>query len=248
MSEAKTSRETLREALRDNKLAQLGEIVLVFAVAAVVIGLGAPLSGGNPLAFQAVLWVANVLMLTTVWLGLRLRGQGWKHFGLSFRFAGWRSVARTLGLSLVVFVAAVAAFLLGAVIMSFIVGVPPAANMSGYHFLHGNLPLLIISLVGVYIVSSFGEEVIYRAFLINRIMELGSGGTAKGLAVVISSLVFGLAHLGWGLVGIVQTSLMGLALALFYLGLGRKLWVLILAHGYMDTLLLVQLYFAAPPI
>jgi len=44
----------------------------------------------------------------------------------------------------------------------------------------------------------------------------------------------------------VQTAFMGLALAIAYLVTKRNLWVLVLAHVYIDTLLLVQLY-SAPP-
>jgi hypothetical protein len=38
-------------------------------------------------------------------------------------------------------------------------------------------------------------------------------------------------------------SCMGLAFAVSYLALGRKLWPLILAHGYLDTILIMQMYF-----
>jgi membrane protease YdiL (CAAX protease family) len=37
---------------------------------------------------------------------------------------------------------------------------------------------------------------------------------------------------------------MGVALGAAYLWVKRRLWVLILAHAYMDTLLLVQVYLA----
>jgi membrane protease YdiL (CAAX protease family) len=40
---------------------------------------------------------------------------------------------------------------------------------------------------------------------------------------------------------------MGMALAIAYVVTRRNLWSLILAHAYMDTLLLVQLYNATPP-
>jgi hypothetical protein len=46
----------------------------------------------------------------------------------------------------------------------------------------------------------------------------------------------------------VQTTLMGLALAVSYLVVRRNLWVLVLAHAYIDTLLLVQLYAGPGPI
>jgi membrane protease YdiL (CAAX protease family) len=104
---------------------------------------------------------------------------------------------------------------------------------------------LILALSGVYIVSSFGEEVIYRAFLINRIAELGSGSKwSWRVAVVISSIVFGLVHSDWAVAGMVQTGFMGLALGVCYVAVGRNLWITILAHAYADTLLLVPLYFA----
>ncbi len=232
-------------ALLRSKPAQVGEIVALFVVAFAVIVLAGPLAGENPVAGQGVVWVANIVMLVMVWLGLRLRGQGWAHFGLSFRGASRRIVVRAVLLSVVVFIAAVAAFFVGIVVMANIVGIPEGADMSGYNYLSGNLPMLILALVAVYIVSSFGEEVVYRAFLINRIAELGGGGkTAWRVAVVISSVVFGFAHYGWGASGIVQTGFMGLALGVSYLVVGRNLWVMILAHAYMDTILMVQMFFA----
>jgi membrane protease YdiL (CAAX protease family) len=235
----------LGRALLRSKPAQLGEIVVLFGVALAVIAFVGPLAGDNPIAGQGVVWVANVLMLATVWLGLRLRGQGWDHFGLRFRGASRRIAGRAVLISLVVFVAAIAAFLVGTIVMANIVGIPEGADMSGYNYLSGNLPMLILALVGVYIVSSFGEEVVYRAFLINRIAELGGGGKAAWrVAVLISSVVFGLAHYAWGVTGIVQTAFMGLALGVAYLVVGRNLWVMILAHAYMDTILMVQMYFA----
>ena len=246
MQDGNTRLVGLGRALLTNKLAQVGELVVVFVVAfAVIMGAG-PLVGDNPVARQGVVWVANVLMLVTVWLGLRLRGQSWEHFGLSLRLASRRTIVRTVLLSFVVFAAGVAAFVVGAVVMANIVGKPEGADMSGYDYLRGNFPMVILALVAVYIVSSFGEEVIYRAFLINRIAELGSGGKAAWrLVIVIGSVVFGLAHFDWGLVGMVQTGLLGLALSVSYLVVRRSLWVTILAHVYMDTILILQMYFAA---
>jgi membrane protease YdiL (CAAX protease family) len=235
----------MRRALLGSKPTQVGELVAVFVVAWAVIALAGPLAGENPVAGQGVVWVANILMLVTVWLGLRLRGQGWAHFGLRFRGASRRTVVRAVLVSIGVFVAAVAAFLVGTIVMANIVGIPEGADLSGYNYLSGNLPMLILALAGVYVVSSFGEEVIHRAFLINRIAELGGGGkTAWRVAVVTSSVVFGLVHYAWGVTGIVQTAFMGLALGVSYLVVGRNLWVTILAHAYMDTILMVQMYLA----
>ena len=118
--------------------------------------------------------------------------------------------------------------------------------MSGYNYLQGNLPMLILALIAVFIVSSFGEEVIYRGFLITRISEIGANKKSWiRLAVVFSSVIFGLVHFDWGLMGVVQTGLMGLALGISFLLVKRNLWILVLAHAYMDAILMVQMYLGA---
>jgi len=45
--------------------------------------------------------------------------------------------------------------------------------------------------------------------------------------------------------GIAQTTFMGLALGVAYLVVRRNLWILVLAHAYMDTILMVQMYIPA---
>jgi membrane protease YdiL (CAAX protease family) len=235
----------LGAALTSSKWVQTGEIISVFAVAAVIILAGLQVVGENLFARQLVIVTANVIMLVMIWLGLRLRKQGWEHFGLSLKFEGWRNVFFIFLKSLVVCVVAISGFIFGSIVMANIVGIPGQADLSSYNYLSGNLPLLIVSLIGVFIVSSFGEEVIYRAFLINRISELGDQSkTAVRLSVMISAIVFGFAHFGWGWMGIGQTTFMGLALALMYFLFKRNLWILVLAHAYMDALLLIPLYFS----
>jgi membrane protease YdiL (CAAX protease family) len=230
------------QSLPAERRAVIVEIALVFLVAFLVIAIGWQAVGPDPLGRQAVVWVANVLMLLTIWVGLRVRGQGWRDLGLGRPAGGWRRRVRTLLQSLAVSFVAAAAFILGSIIMTPLAGTA-GAEMGGYDYLRGNLPMLLLALAGVYVVSSFGEEVLYRGFLITRLEELAGGGKgATAAAVAISAVVFGLVHFDWGLVGIVQTTLMGLALAVAFLMVKRNLWVLVLAHAYMDTLLLVQLY------
>ena len=237
--------DTLGRLLNESAAARLSEIAGLFVIAGLVIAFGLPLAGENPLARQGVVWVANVLMLCFVWLGLRLRGQRWSRLGLGVRRVDGRMLWRGLWQSLVVLAAVLVAFGLGAVLMANITGIPEQADLSGYNYLSGNLPLLVLALVGVWIVSSLGEEIIYRGFLITRLAELGGGAkSAWRVAAVVSSVLFGLVHYEWGPMGMVQTGFMGLALAVAYLLLKRNLWVLVLTHFYMDTLLLVQLYFA----
>lgn len=225
-----------------NRTANAVQILLVFLVAFSIVVAGWRLVGADPFARQAVVWVANVGMLVTLWLGLRVRGQGWEHLGLAFRVGRPRALARAVLQSIAVLVAALVAFVAGSM-LPVSAAVPGQADMSGYEYLHGNLPMLLVALAAVYVVSSFGEEVVYRGFLMTRLAEMGKETRlAWSAAAVTSAIVFGLAHFDWGVVGMVQTAFMGLALAVSYLVVRRNLWVLVLAHAYIDTLLLVQMY------
>jgi membrane protease YdiL (CAAX protease family) len=240
-SETQSTAET---GVKNRKLTGFLEIALVFAAAAVVIGIGLAFVGEDMFARQLVLVVANVAMLSLVWLGLRLRRQSIDYLGLSLSFTGWKPITLGFAKSLAVLAIALAGFMLGSILMANITGIADQADTSGYSYMKGNLPMLLVSLAGIYVVSSFGEEVIYRGFLINRLEHLlGGDRKATWAAAILSGLIFGLAHFGWGIVGVVQTTFMGLALAGSYLLFKRNLWVLVAAHAYMDTALIVPMYF-----
>jgi len=225
---------------------RLGEILLVFLPAFLLIKVMSSWVGEDPIRSLGVVWVANILMLAMVWTGLKLRGQSWKDLGLTFARVSLTEGLRIFGLSLLVFVIGVSGFLIGSILMANITGIPESTDFSIYDYLRDNLGMLFISLAGVYIVSSFGEEVIYRAFLINRISEMANATKYSSvIAVILSSIFFGLIHYEWGPMGMVQTGFMGLALGICYIKFKKRLWILILAHAYMDTVLLVQMYIAS---
>jgi len=235
----------LGKLLKANKFAKIIELLLVFLVAFLFIKAFSSNEDSDLIYNQAIIWFANIIMLTIVFTGIKLRGEGLSHFGFSFKKFDWKFGLKTFFQSIIVFILALAGFIIGSIIMANITGIPEPSDMSGYDYLKDNFGMLLLTLGGVYIVASFGEEVIYRAFLINRIYELGlSGKTGKFLVVIISALIFGLAHYNWGLMGIVQTSFMGLVLGICYLYLKKRIWVLILSHAYMDTILMLQLYYS----
>ena len=234
----------IRQLLLTSKVAKLIEILLVFGVAILFVKLFKSNKVDELLYNQIIIWIANIIMLFVVYLGLKLRGESLSHFGFSFKKFNWKFGFITFLQSILVSVLSIAGFILGSIIMANITGIPEATDMTGYNYLKDNIGMLLLTLGGVYIVSSIGEEVIYRAFLINRISEFGSNSkNGKLAAVIISSIIFGFAHYSWGPMGIVQTGFMGLALGLSYLYLKKKIWVLIFAHAYMDTILMLQMYF-----
>lgn len=239
-------RDRLYELLENNKLAKLAEILLLFILAFCIIKFLTPFAGENIVLKQLVIWFANIVMLLYVWLGIKLRKEKLSHFGITFRKLPIKENLRFFLKSLLVFSVAVFSFVLASIIMANITGIPEKADMSNYQYLQNNIFMLAITLLGTYIVSSFGEEVIYRAFLINRLLEIGlDSKMGKYATILVSAIIFGLVHYQWGAMGIIQTGFMGLALGYFYIKFEKKLWILVLAHGYMDTILMVQMYVTA---
>ncbi len=229
-----------------NRWVRILEIAVVFSPGLLVLIAYRFFKVENPMLLIAAVWMANAVMLILIWTGIKYRGETLRSIGLAIERPQLSAAGWTVLKSIPILVFAVAAFILGSIIMANIVGIPEPADMTKYNYLKGNLPMLVLSLAGVYIVSSFAEEVIYRGFLITRLEELFGGRTrmATVAAITLSAVIFGFAHFEWGAMGIGQTTLMGAALGISFLFTGRSLWPLILAHCYMDTLLLVQLFLA----
>ncbi len=120
----------------------------------------------NLIVNQALIWVANIIMPGYVWTRIYVRGERWADLGLSFKQPSWKAIYTVFLWLLLVFVLAVLGFILGSIIMANITGIPESSNTSSYNYLKHNIGMLILSLLGFYIVFSFGEEAIYRGFLI----------------------------------------------------------------------------------
>lgn len=98
-------------ALLTSRVAQVCEIVAVLLVPLALLAAARLLFGESPMATQVVAPLSIFLMIALAWLGLRLRGQTWNHFGLSLRQGTRRSIVRTFLQSLIVVIGALAAFI-----------------------------------------------------------------------------------------------------------------------------------------
>ena len=115
----------------------------------------------------------------------------------------------------------------GTAIFSCVVGL--IAMFGGYRVVGYNNAAAALPMLTVAIFSGFSEEVVFRGFLM-RLTEKWLG-TWPGL--VLSSLLFGLAHLGNAFVGPIAVAAIveaGLMLAAIYL-LTRRLWAAVAVHG-----------------
>lgn len=109
-------------------------------------------------------------------------------------------------------------------------------DVSSFGGLHGNLRLLVTYLAASWVLAAFCEETAFRGYLLTRLTEvLGRGRLHVAVAVLGSSLLFGLLHTEQGPVGVVAAALGGVVFS----GLryrSRTLWAPVLAHGFDDTL------------
>ena len=121
---------------------------------------------------------------------------------------------------------------------------PPATLPEGADEITGDVQTALIYLVVVWSFAAFGEEISYRGYLLNRGAEaLGGSGAAYCVAAAISAVAFGFGHFYRGPPGIIDSGIAGMILASAYLLAGRNLWVCVLAHGFIDTFGIVQLFF-----
>jgi len=116
-------------------------------------------------------------------------------------------------------------------------------SVSRNNSLNNNLALLI-SLLPIMWLIVIGEEVLIRGLLMNYIAKM-FGSTAQGwlLSILISSVIFGLAHLGKGPVAAIGSGLAGVAFGLGYFLSGKNLWPVVLAHCTGNTIGFVGAYF-----
>ena len=172
-------------------------------------------------------------------VSFRLREGSWTGMGLRWPVS-WR---RTV---LLAAAAAATRILLGALVVDPITAHfwPPAVAPSGINDVTGHAWVALKWLGIVWTFAAFGEEISYRGYLVNRAADVGGRSKAAyWIAVVIASVLFGYGHFYKGPSGIIDSGMAGLVLGIAYLLSGRNLWVCILAHGFIDTVGVVALFF-----
>jgi hypothetical protein len=169
----------------------------------------------------------------------RLREGGWAALGFR-RPASWRTVI------LLALGAALLRLVLGELVIQPLAAHvwPPIVGPKGFDHISGN-PMAALSALGlIWTFAAFGEEIGYRGYLMKRAADLGGGTRLAWVAgLVISSVLFGYGHYYKGPAGILDSGVAGLILGGVYLLSGRCLWTCILAHGLIDTVGVVLLFF-----
>jgi len=93
--------------------------------------------------------------------------------------------------------------------------------------------------IAVSLTAGICEEIVYRGFLIPYFMG-APANLPVTIAMIASSLVFGLAHLYQGVRGAIGTAILGMVFAILFVMTGN-LWVTIVLHALIDARLLLMI-------
>lgn len=172
------------------------------------------------------------------WISIRLRGLRWKDVGLKLD----QPFLKLLALGVAVGVAMEALELFATQpLLTRIFGQGP--DLHQLQRLIGNTQLLILGIVLAWVLAAFGEEAVYRGYLLNRCADLfGKSAIGWIVSAVLITLLFGLAHFPQGPTGIVENIIDGAILVAVYFATNRNLLAPIIAHGIQDSVDVVLIY------
>lgn len=207
-------------------------------------------------------WIAVELLIVSIIIGFRLIPItdtpvifliGW--LTLRFRNLRWRDVgfekpenlgkAVGIGALLACLYSPFELFLLEPAIVS-LTGQP--VDLSQFAGIEGNLANYLILLAIGWTLAAIMEEQVYRGYLMNRFSDLfGKNNLGWGLAVLITAVLFGIAHLYQGITGVIMITFYGIFTGVLYLLTKRNLWPVMIFHGVFDTIGITLLYLGKYP-
>ena len=204
----------------------LGLVILPLVVMYTPGNLGSPLAVGLVFLLSYLEKSGNVFAS----VGFRKKDRTWKQLGI------WAPLC-AIGLTLLyVFVLAPLA--------QGITG--EALDLSAFDALRDDPLALIVTLPVVWAIAAFGEEIVFRGYMMQRFTRLfGNSKLSLVLNILLISAVFGYAHNYQGLSGILLAGTTGAILATIFHFKRYNLWFNIIIHGVVDTFALVIFYLGA---
>lgn len=177
------------------------------------------------------------------WLSLRVRKLRWRDVGLK-RFRNWKTTI-ALGIAAGIVLESFELFVSQPILVKYLHKQP---DLEVFQQLNGNLQITLLFVALAWTLAAFGEEMVYRGYLMNRVADLlNRTRAAWAISLIVVHLGFGLAHAYQGWTGIIDEGLMGLLLGIIYLRTGRNLSVPIIAHGISDTIDFILIFLRKYP-
>lgn len=154
-------------------------------------------------------------------------------FKTDFRF---RKIVQGMALGFLYFV--LFHYFIDPLISQFTIGETPSIFK-----IKGNPLELIFWLIISWTIAAFGEELIFRGYLITRLTDLfGRSTGAEIIIVILAGTSFGFVHFYQGIHGAISAGIFGMFQSLIYLISRRKLVIPVISHGIFDTLGFIDLF------
>ncbi|WP_163321988.1 CPBP family intramembrane glutamic endopeptidase [Draconibacterium mangrovi] len=110
-----------------------------------------------------------------------------------------------------------------------------STDLSSFEGIKGNVANYVIFILIMWVVAAFGEEFLFRGYMIKRLAIIfGESKKAWFAAIIVSSVVFGFAHTYQGVSGIVSTFFVALIFGFILYKNPKNLWAGVLTHGIYD--------------
>lgn len=188
------------------------------------------------------LFIPTLVLLAVCAITTLARRQGIRSLGL-------KRPARPLRMALIVLVLVIgwSVLQLGLImpVLNHLTGT--TQDLSEYEDLKGNVASLAFLLLASWTLAALGEEIVYRGYLQARTREMiGRGMIGIASAVVLTSVLFGLAHTEQGVIGVTVTTLDAIFFSLLKLRFDDNLWASVLAHGFNNTIGLIAFFLLGP--
>ena len=133
----------------------------------------------------------------------------------------------------------------------FYIMIPIITNLTGqpmdfsvFEPYKGNLPAIAGFLVFVWVSAAFGEEIVFRGYLMRQFTKFfGTSKISLVVNILLFGLIFGLSHAYQGISGQIITGILGIIYAIIFHIRKNDLWFSIFAHGFFDTTALLFIYY-----
>jgi hypothetical protein len=195
-------------------------------------------------AHHLILLSKTPYLLILAWISLRIRGLRWCDVGL-FHNRNWLIVL-LVGILGGLALEAIELYISQPLLMR-LTGKQP--DLSDFATLHANVGNSAIALAFIWTLAAFGEEMVWRGYLMSRVADLGHRTRAAWIiSLVVVNCAFGFAHSYQGITGIIDEGLMGFLLGILYLVTGCNLIVPVIAHGVQDTIDVLLIFLGKYPL
>jgi membrane protease YdiL (CAAX protease family) len=177
------------------------------------------------------------------WISMRVRGIKWREIGFS-RYRSW-PVTLGLGIGGGLILETFQLYVTQPLLVR-LTGKQP--DLADFRVIQGNVQYALIGLALTWTLAAFGEELVWRGYLMNRVADLGKHTRVAWVcSLVVVNIAFGFAHSYQGITGIIEEGIAGFFLGAMYLRTDKNLSVPIIAHGVCDTLDLVLIFVGKYP-